>query len=163
MRFPTAIFLLVIGLIIAQTTYYYPILPENVASHFNAVGVADSWMPKEGFLIFEIAILAIVIGHFSILPFLIEKMPDSLINLPNKKYWLAPERRAATFALMRVYFQWFSIGLLLLILLINQQVYRANLMHQNLSAMTVWIIIGCFVIFTVVWMIKFVGQFKIKQ
>ncbi|HQU85079.1 MAG TPA: DUF1648 domain-containing protein [Pyrinomonadaceae bacterium] len=162
MRLSTAIFLLVLGLIFAQTAYYFPILPETVASHFDAKGIADSWMPKESFLIFELIIFVIVIGHFWLVPVLIEKMPDALINLPNKQYWLAPERRTETFSIFRNYFRWFSVGVLLLLLLINQQVYRANLMHQNLSATATWLIIGGFLIFTIVWMIKFIRQFKIK-
>lgn len=162
MRFATAIFIFIIGIIIAQTAYYFPILPETVASHFNASGVADRWMPKEGFLIFEAVILLVVIVNFSLLPLLLEKMPDSLINLPNKQYWLAPERRAETFVKMRVFFRWFSVGLLSLILLINQQVYKANLTRQDLSPLILWLIIGSFVVFTIVWMIKFLGQFKIK-
>lgn len=162
MRLATAIFIFIVGIVIAQTAYYFPILPDTVASHFNASGVPDRWMPKEGFLIFEAVILILVIGHFSLLPILMEKMPDSLINLPNKQYWLAPERRAETFAKMRVYFQWFSIGLLSSILFVNQQVYKANLTRQNLSFSIMWLVIGSFVVFAIVWMIKFLGQFKIK-
>lgn len=162
MRLSTAIFLFVTGIITAQTAYYFPILPETVASHFNAAGIADGWMPKQGFLIFQAAILLLVVAQFTLLPFVIEKLPNALINLPNKKYWLAPERRAETFTKMRLFFQWFAIGLLLLILLINQQVYRANLTRQNLSPEILWLIIGGFLIFVIVWMIKFVGQFKIK-
>lgn len=162
MKFSTNIFFLVSGLIFAQTAYYFPILPATVASHFNANGVADNWMPKESFLIFEAVIFVIVIGHFWFVPYLIEKMPDSLINLPNKQFWLAPERRAETFDIFRNYFRWFSVGVLFLLLLINQQVYRANLMHRNLSATVTWLIIAGFVIFTIVWMIKFIRQFKIK-
>jgi len=162
MRFPTVIFIFIIGVIIAQTAFYFPILPEMVASHFNAAGIADRWMPKEGFLIFEAVILLFVIAHYTILPLIIEKMPDAIINLPNKKYWLEPERRSETFAKIRMFLQWFSVGLLTLILLVNQQVFKANLMRQNLSPLIIWTIIGSFVIFAIIWMIIFVRKFKIK-
>lgn len=162
MRFPTVIFIFIIGVIIAQTAFYFPILPAMVASHFNAAGIADRWMPKEGFLIFEAVILLFVIAHYTILPLIIEKMPDAIINLPNKKYWLEPERRAETFAKIRKFLQWFSVGLLTLILLVNQQVFKANLMRQNVSPLIIWTIIGSFVIFAIVWMIIFVRKFKIK-
>lgn len=162
MRLSKAIFLFLIGIMVAQTAYYFPILPETVASHYNAQGIADSWLPKESFLIFEAVILTVVIAHFSVLPILLEKSPDKFINLPNKKYWLAPERRVQTFLQLRRYFEWFSIGLLSLFVLINQQVFKANLMHQNLSPLVLWLIIGGFVIFSIFWMIKFVRQFKIN-
>lgn len=162
MRLSRAIFLFIIGVFIAQAAYYFPILPPTVASHFNAAGNADNWMSKEWFLVFQIVILAVIIGIAAVLPLLLEKLPDALINLPNRQYWLAPARRTQTFATLRIYFEWFGVGLLLLFVLINQQVYRANINNHDLSPAS-WLIVAGFVIFTIVWMIKFVGQFKIKE
>ena len=41
-------------------------------------------------------VLVVVTACFAILPAVIEGLPPRMVNLPNKDYWLAPERRAAT-------------------------------------------------------------------
>ncbi len=105
MSLARAILYLLIGVFLAQIVYYYPNLPETVASHFNGLGKPDGWMTKQNFVIFESVLLLIIIFEFTLLPFVIEKMPNSLINLPNKDYWLATERREATLGVIRGYFE----------------------------------------------------------
>lgn len=153
---------LLIGFFAAQIAWYYPNLPGKIATHFNAFGEADGWMLKQNFLILESTVLLFILAEFTLLPHLIEKMPDSLINLPNKKYWLAEDRRGATFAVIRTYFEWFSVALFTLFIGINQLVFRANLNRENLSPES-WLMIGAFLIFVILWSIKFVRQFKINN
>jgi uncharacterized membrane protein len=147
---------------VGQMLYYFPNLPQLMASHFNSLGEPDGWMSKTSFLIFEMVILFIIIGKFTLLPWLIEKIPNNLINLPNKEHWLAPERRAETFNILRVYFEWFSVGLLSLFIVVNEMVFRANLNRENLSN-AVWIVLVAYLLFVVVWVVKFILQFKIKK
>jgi uncharacterized membrane protein len=134
-----------------------------MASHFNAAGDADGWMSKNSFFIFEGGILLLILAEFTLLPYLIEKMPASLINLPNKDFWLAKERRTETFGAIRSYFEWFSILLLALFIAINQIVFRANLIQENLSPLAMWLILGAFFAFTIFWLVKFFRRFKIKK
>ncbi len=145
---------------LGQAAIYYSILPDPMASHFNGAGQADSWMSKQGFFALEGVILLIVICEFTFLPFLIKKMPDSLINLPNKNFWLAPERRAETFAAIGRGFEWFSIMLLALFIAVNQLVFRANIRGENLNAIAIWTVLGIFLLFTLIWMIKFIRHFR---
>ncbi len=144
---------------IGQILYYYPNLPEKMASHFNSLGEPDGWMPKSGFLIFEGVILFIIIATFSLLPLAIEQTPNSLINLPNKDYWLADEKRAETFSIIRCYFEWFSVGLLGLFIVINEMVFRANLAKQPLSN-SIWMVLIVFLIFVGIWLTKFILRFR---
>lgn len=151
-----------IGIFLAQTVYYYSALPEKMASHFNAAGEADGWMSKNSFFIFEGGILLLILAEFTLIPYLIKILPASLINLPNKDFWLAKERRTETFAAIGEYFEWFSILLLALFIAINQLVFRANLKQENLSATAIWLILGAFFAFTIFWLVKFFRRFKIK-
>ena len=160
MRLPRIILLILVGIFIAQMSYYYVNLPEQVASHFDGAGIPNGWMSKSTFVIFELFLLIFVVGQFMFVPRLIEKMPDSLINLPNKKYWLAAERRSEAFSIIRIYFEWFSVGLLILFIAINQLVFRANLNHENLSNKEAWVIIGMFLAFVAVWLISLVRKFR---
>lgn len=160
MRLPRMILFLLFGIFVAQIGYYYLNLPEIVASHFDGAGNPNGWMSKSTFVIFEVFLLFFVVGQFMFIPRMIGKMPDSLINLPNKKYWLAKERRAETMAIIRDYFEWFSVALLALFIAINQLVFRANMNHENLSDKLTWLIIAVFLAFVFVWLISLVRKFR---
>ncbi len=144
---------------LGQILYYFPNLPGNMASHFNGLGEPDGWMSKQSFLILEGVILLIIIAEFTLLPLAIAKMPQSLITLPNKDYWLADEKRGATFSTIQHYFEWFSVGLFGLFIAINEMVFRANLAKQNLSN-SIWIILAVYFLFVGIWLIKFILQFR---
>ena len=159
MKLSRAILFCLIGVFVAQFAFYYPNLPESVASHFGADGIADGFMRKSNFAIFEAVLLLLLIGEFTVLPALIEKFPDSLINLPNKNYWLAAERRPATFAVLQSYFEWLSVLLLLLFIAVNQAVFKANINRENLGS-AVLIILILFLAAVTVWMIKFIKHFN---
>lgn len=146
---------------LAQILYYYPNLPDQMASHFNSSGQPDSWMPKQNFLILEVIILVLILAEFFLLPLLLEKIPKSLVNLPNKDHWLSVENRPITFAAIRQYFEWFSVGLLFLFIAINEMVFRANLAKQPLTN-SVWIILVFFLVFVTIWLLKFTFQFRKK-
>lgn len=160
MRLSRALIFLLIGFLVAQIGFYYPNLPERMASHFNLAGEADGWTSKDGYVVFEAIILLIILSEFTLLPLLIEKSPDSLINLPNKEYWLAPARRAETFRVMKNYFEWLAVGLLGLFIAINQTTFEANVNQTNMPATTMWLILGAFLAYVIVWVIKFIKHFK---
>lgn len=147
---------------IGQILYYYPNLPEKMASHYNALGEPERWMLKQSFLVFEAVILLVIVAEFTLLPLLLEKLPTSLINLPNKNHWLAEERRAETFATFRHYFEWFGIGLFGLFIAVNEMVFRANLTNQNLSN-AAWIVLMVFLIFVGIWLTKFILRFRLPK
>ncbi len=151
-----------IGIFAAHVTFYYPNLPDTIASHFNAAGAPNGFMSKQNFIVFETVILLIIIFEFMMLPIFLRKMPESIINIPNKRYWLAAERRETAFLIIKKYFEWFSVALLCMFIAVNQIVFQANLTGQNLPGMIMWLILSAFILFTIVWSIRFVRQFKIK-
>jgi uncharacterized membrane protein len=159
MRLSRIIILCLIGVFLVQVGYFYLNLPGVVASHFDGTGNPNGWMSKGAFVIFEIFLLIFVVGQFMLIPRMIEKMPDSLINLPNKGYWLAPERRPATIGIIGIYFEWFAIALLLVFIAVNQLVFHANMSHENLSDKQARLVVGLFLAFVVVWLIKLIRYF----
>ena len=75
-------------------------LPPRPATHFNADGHADGWMSREGYLAFVI-LLPLGLGVLSSFACLAARyLPARWINLPRREYWLSPERRAASAALL---------------------------------------------------------------
>ena len=95
-RLPRVLFLLTAVCTSIYFSYYYPLLPKVVASHFDVHGIANGWQTKQGF--FEVLAGTTALSAFLIfgIPTMIGIIPDQFINLPNKDYWLAPEQRAAS-------------------------------------------------------------------
>jgi uncharacterized membrane protein len=127
LRLPSSIFF-TLGLLAAvQYAYYAPRMPEIMGSHFSGNGTANSWQTKSAFFAMEILfiVLAAVVG-FAI-PRMIAAMPIFLINLPNKGFWLAPERREETFGFLQMHMAWFGCALLAFLLFMMELVFRANL------------------------------------
>jgi uncharacterized membrane protein len=113
--------------VVAQAVVYYPQLPERMASHFNGAGQPNAWSPKLGFFGLQAFVVAVVTASFALLPAWIQRLPARLINLPNKDYWLAPERHATTMASVGAALTWFGCVVLTFILVITWRVIRFNL------------------------------------
>ena len=68
-------------------------LPDTMASHYGLSGRADAFMSKESFF------LVMALGGGGALtaifaaPALMRRLPPSLINIPNRTYWLANDER----------------------------------------------------------------------
>lgn len=151
-----------IGVFVAQCLYYFPNLPSVMASHFDGTGEPNGWMPKQSYFAFMTVILGLIVLEFTLLPYLIGKMPRRLINMPNKDYWFAEQRRPETVEIIRHYFEWFSAALLALFIGINQLVFLANINRENLSSQ-IWLILIAFFVFVIVWLIKFYRRFRIEN
>jgi hypothetical protein len=97
------------------------------------------------------------------IPRLIGVLPLSLVNVPNKEYWLAPERREETLAFFRAQFAWFGCGFLAFLIVVNQLVFDANQTrprHLNGGAFVVAMI--AFLAFVGIWTVRLVLRFSRK-
>jgi uncharacterized membrane protein len=144
---------------ILQIGFYYPKLPAMVASHFNAAGKADDWMPKESFVALNAIVLASLLAVVLILGLVIPRVPAALINLPQKEYWLAPERRRQTdklvFGGLLTCFN--ATGLLLIA--VFELVYRVNLGHPDAMRWIPWALVAAYSGFVIIWLIVFTRRF----
>ena len=139
---------------------YYSQLPDVVASHFNARGVANGWQTKSAFfaVFVGVSVLAAVIG-FGI-PRIISAMPPQLINLPNKNYWLAPDHLAETQTFLNNYFAWFGCAVFLVIILTFDYAIQSNLRSENRPDISrMWYILAGFLAFVAVWIIRLLTRF----
>ncbi len=152
------VFIVVFLLCIGQAAYYYPLLPESVASHFGASGRPNAWMGKESFLKIYLAVLALIAVLFPCIGFILRKTPASLINLPNKDYWLSPERGQDTIDFLSRQFLWFGSATFLLLLDIFHQSFmvqigKARALEHPVASIAVYI--G----FSVLWSIGLIAKF----
>lgn len=144
MKLPQIILAILVLVFIGQIAYFYPQLPATIASHFDASGQANGFASKITFFVFEAILLAILLTMFLSLPKLISKLPDSSINLPNKDYWLSPERRGQTFASFGHFFGWLSAAVVAPFIAINQIVLTANVMKKDPNPLSFGICLGVF-------------------
>ena len=153
------ILLLVLGL--GQFAWYYPLLPEQVAAHFGPDGQPDRWEDKGSFL----ATLAVIYSFVVVLllpwAVLLRHLPTSLINLPNKPYWLAPERREATLGFLTDQLWWLNAASLALLFFVFNLGLRANLQENpEFDGGSFLAVLGAYLVFIVVWTCRAVWRFR---
>jgi uncharacterized membrane protein len=159
-RLPSSVFFALGLLGAAQYAYYAPRLPEVLGSHFSGNGAVNGWQTKAAFFGMElgIVILAAVVG-FAI-PRVIGAMPVSLINLPNKEFWLGPERREETLLYVRAWSAWFGCALLAFLLFVMELVFRANLQTPpQLSMAAFMLALVVFVVFAGASTVRLIAHF----
>jgi len=125
-RIPRLLFFAIVFAAVAQCVHDFVLLPERLASHFGASGTPNGWMTKpQFFMTYALMFLVALFVEFSVGPKIATKPADKL-RLPNKEYWLAPERRAETFAYFEGFFAWYGCALLLVEVLAMGLAMRAN-------------------------------------
>ena len=67
--------------------------PQHVPVHFGVDGASDRWGDASTLLALDVAMVVGGTVLFASVAWLVRVLPDDLVNLPHKEYWLAPERR----------------------------------------------------------------------
>ncbi|MGD2171120.1 MAG: DUF1648 domain-containing protein [Gammaproteobacteria bacterium] len=160
MYWPKKIFIALTAIVLLQSVFYYPKMPAVVASHFDAQGAANGWSGKEVFFGLYLAIVLLLFGVFGWVPKWIESRPGKSVNIPNRDYWLAPERRAETWAFFRRQMMLMGDLHLLLAIFAFQLAILANFDRPpRLHPAIGWALAFYFIVFTA-WLIHFFLHFK---
>lgn len=158
---PLGLFLLGMGVAGVQMAYFYPRLPLRLATHFGPTGYPDGWMSKAGFVTFFAVLLLSNALLFWCIALLLPRLPMSAINLMNKEYWLAPERRAETIDTIRDQILWFGAGTFALLVSVMQMVFNANLTPTPVLGKEVWVLLGGYFLFVALWMTSLLRRFRL--
>lgn len=150
-------------LTLAHIAWYYPVLPSPMASHFGPSGKADGFMSKQGFMIFYLCFVVGYCALFGSMGKLLRHIPSELINLPNKEYWLAPERREATLRVFGNQMALFGIAIGAFFIAVMQTVFLTNLGGSQQLDSLFMVYLVAFLIFTGVWSAQMVKQFKVPS
>jgi uncharacterized membrane protein len=154
-----AVFFGVIGLCLAQAWYYYPRLPERVASHFGPSGLPNAWMERNMFFGVYLGAVGLLALAFLGLASKFAAFEGSDMNLPNKEYWLARERRAETLEFMSAAFLRFGAGTLALMLEVFHQAFEFNVGRASALAHPV-LSLAAYAVFTAAWVGAFFLRFS---
>jgi hypothetical protein len=135
---------------IALAFWVYSNSPERVPVHFTLNGVPDAWGSPIELLVTLTCVIGLFTAGFLALPALfrltLRCTPPSMMSLPHKEYWLAPERRDALHALLTLQANLFAnlFGIAINGLLISMQL---ALMpgHAGPSLTPLFLLIGFFV------------------
>jgi serine/threonine-protein kinase len=133
----------------------YGQLPERPATHFALGGNPNGWMTRDGHVKF---IMGFAIGlpvalHLMFL--VIRKLGGAGVNIPNRSYWLAPERQQATLVHVQRNFAWFICVLVAFFGGVHYVIVNANTRTPpSLSLPLLLSVVGAFLLFKVVWLAR---------
>jgi len=136
-------------------------LPEVVASHFGSNGAANGYMPRG---IYIVLLLVLIVG----VPLLLALLPAAVagkggrnLSIPNREFWLAPERRESTVAFIRVHGLWFAAAVALFMAYVHWLVVQANALrppHLSTAGITAGLLV--FFLLLVVWLAVLYARFR---
>lgn len=160
-RLPRMLYIFLALVCLLLLGYYYPQMPQRMASHFAADGSPNGWQTRDAFflLMFVICASSAIVTFFA--PWQIASKSDARINLPNKEYWLAPERREATMRYIASTMAWFGCGLLFVLISGSFLALRANLAPDHrFNSEAMLIVLGTFLVCLLLLLTNLVRHFQ---
>lgn len=160
-RVPQAVFALLVFLGFLQARNFAAAMPGVMATHFGASGSANGWQTKGQFFVLEFVMLGVCLLIGFGVPAIIAAAPPSLVNLPNKDFWLAPVRRDHTLAVFRIQMAWFACALITFLIVVNQLVCNANQsIPRHLNGPQFTMALVAFLGFVAIWTIRLISYFS---
>jgi uncharacterized membrane protein len=135
-------------------------LPLTVASHFDAAGQPNAFMSRSGYIRFVLCLaLGLPLIVVAILTAVYLRATD--LKLPNREYWLAPQRLDRTRAFLVAHGVWFGSLLVILVCFVHWLELRANsLQPPHLSSATFAAGLVAFLIATAAWVAALMFAFR---
>lgn len=128
-------------LTVAQIAVYGSKLPDPVASHFDHDGNVNSSMSKNTFLVLQVGLQLLTAMTMIGIAKLLGKLPNSMINAPNKEYWLSVENRSKFLEINETVLVAIAAITALFLVAVFQLAIQSNLNGGPLNATAFWIAI----------------------
>lgn len=157
--FAVALFSLLSALFVGHAIYHYFILPEQVATHFGFSGQPDGWGPKTVFFLWYFIITGLCIVMFIVVNRALRPGHLSWLNIPNKEYWLAPERIHDSLKYVRSGILLFGSGTLLFVLDFINQSFQVSLGHASKLDHPLTTLV-MYLLFCVLWIVSIFRRFS---
>jgi len=142
----------------------HTLLPPKVATHYGNSGIPDSYMSNTYSLLLWLGTFLFLALLFFSMPYLLKKTRTEWINLPNREYWLAPERRENTIRIMSDYMYIFGSmlnGFFIVILWLTVIAHKQTPVQLSTSGMLT--ALALLFAATAVWLIQLFRQFRLPR
>ncbi len=130
------------------------------ATHFDARGHAYPSMSRgvyRGYMTFLVVVVPLLVAG---LPVWVSRRWPMLLNIPNRDYWLAPERSAETLASLRARTALLAIAMIALISYVHVLVVRANAGNEpELDQRSLLVGLATFIAFMIGWIASLYRRF----
>lgn len=162
-RLPFYVFALLGGVLLADLALTVPSLAEPIATHFDGAGRPNGWITRGGYAIFMasfgIGLPLLILG---LLPLFSRRYPKR-VNIPNRSFWLAPERREETLLFLRWHIGWLAALLVFFVLAVHHLVLMANASRPPALPHTPFLfMMGCFLAGIAVWTALLYRRFRTR-
>lgn len=126
-KFPVVLLAMLLSGAAALILFLTQQLPEPVAVHFDASGHPNGFTTREGCRDFMLLSTLGAPLLISIATALVPRLlPASMINIPHREYWLAPERARESLAFLSEQGVWFGCILVLFLADVDLMLVKAN-------------------------------------
>jgi len=134
-------------------------VPARVATHFNIHGQPNGWMSRSSLLRFMSLVGSllplVIIGAVNL-----GRLFPSALNMPRKKFWLAPERRHETFRYLSRQGLWFACIIVLFMIGLQFTLVQANAQSPvQLSMPLHFVFAGTFLAAIALWIMVIIRHF----
>jgi serine/threonine-protein kinase len=135
-------------------------LPERFATSFNFSGEPECWMSRVSYMMFVSGMGSFNVLCFVVLGFVCRIMPDKWVNVPQRSYWFAPERRGETMNYIFRQMIWYACLLTCFFIGLHFSTVHANKLDPiHLPQGEFITILGGFVAGTLIWLVLFLLHF----
>ncbi len=154
------VFALLLLFAIIFVTGTAPGLPPTVASHFDAAGQPNAFMSRSGYVRFVLCVaVGLPVAVVVILWAVYSRATD--LKLPNREYWVAPERLDRTRAFLVAHGVWFGSLLVTLGCFVHWLELGANRQQPpHLSNQSFAAVLIAFLIATAAWIAVLMFAFR---
>jgi hypothetical protein len=153
-------FMLLLAALAAFVVVTSRALPPVVASHFGLGGVPNGFMPRGTYTVIMLVLVVVPPSLLVFLPASAVRKGGARLNIPNREYWLAPERREATAAYLSRQSKLFAAAVALFLGYTHWLVVRANSSAPvALPEAPFYAGLGTFLIVVLLWVLALYAHF----
>ncbi len=163
-RLPITLFWLLVALFVSYVISSSSVLPKQMATHFDGGGMPNGWMSRNGYIRFMLA-FGLGVPFFVVgLHYFLARYAGNQFNIPNREYWLAPERRADTLRFV-IYHSWWLGCLMLLFILASHYLLLATNRSSppHLPTVPFLLLIVAFLVALGGWIVVLMTRFRKKS
>jgi hypothetical protein len=136
-------------------------LPDTVASHFAASGIATGFLPRSLYLRLTLILVVLLPLGMNVLASLSLRNANARINLPNRHYWLTPDRRPESVEFVRQHVARLGVMLIVFFCYVHWLVVRANALTPPVLSSPWFIGLAALLASAGIWVTIFLRRFRI--